>query len=34
MKSTEELQEEISRRWKEFLEHTLPKLDAVLRDET
>lgn len=32
-KSPEELKAEIERRWKEFLEHDLPKLDAVLRGE-
>jgi len=26
----EEISEEINRRWKEFLEHEFPKLDAIV----
>jgi hypothetical protein len=32
-KTTEELQEEIKHRWNEFLDHELPKLDAVILSE-
>ena len=32
-KSAEELQEEIERRWHEFLEHDLPKMTAILKAE-
>lgn len=32
-KSTEELREEIRRRWNEFLEHELPKMDEALLSE-
>ncbi len=32
-KNTEELQEEIKRRWNEFLDHELPKMDEALKSE-
>jgi len=33
-KNIDELKEELDRQWKNFLEHDLPKLDAVLQRET
>lgn len=32
-KNTEELQEEIKRRWNEFLDHEMPKMDEALKSE-